>query len=234
MDRDLLMDFLFPRHCPVCDDVVTPFGQKICDDCRDKIKLNLPPFCLKCGKKLHSTDKLCKDCRGKNTKYIRGRSLYEYKTSFEGIFKMKYKGRAEFGDYYGQQMAVYLKGFIDEVKPDAIIPVPLHKTRENKRGYNQAFCIAKALGRANGIPVYKNYVKRIKPTLPLKMMTPAERQNNLKKAFIIDQNVVKLKTIIVVDDIYTTGSTIDGISSTLLKNGTTKVYFMTVSCAGEG
>jgi len=76
-------------------------------------------------------------------------------------------------------------------------------------------------------------VRRVRNTVPLKLLDPAERQKNLKKAFIIAQNDVKLKKAIIVDDIYTTGSTIDELTETLKENGTEKVYFLTLS-AGAG
>ncbi len=73
-------------------------------------------------------------------------------------------------------------------------------------------------------------VRRCKNTSPLKLQNPLERQNNLKKAFIIAQNDVKLKTIIIVDDIYTTGSTIDEVAAILKQAGVEKIYYITLAC----
>ena len=84
-----------------------------------------------------------------------------------------------------------------------------------------------------GIPVDSRLIKRVKKTLPQKLLSDCERQNNLKKAFKIDRNDVKLKRVIVIDDIYTTGSTIDAVAGLLKKKGVEKVYFLTISI-GQG
>ena len=115
--------------------------------------------------------------------------------------------------------------------------MPIHRSRLRKRGYNQAELLAKALGRYTGLPVYAKLVKRVKNTAPLKLLNPQERQNNLKKAFHIVGNDVKLmeklSSVVLVDDIYTTGSTVDEMASVLLETGVEKVYFVTLAC-GRG
>jgi ComF family protein len=111
--------------------------------------------------------------------------------------------------------------------------VPLSRQRRKKRGYNQAELLAREIGKQMGIPVYSHLVKRIKNTKPQKNLNPSERQNNLKKAFIIGQNDVKLSTIVIIDDIYTTGSTIDAVAQALTGTVAEKVYFAVLS-AGEG
>jgi ComF family protein len=115
----------------------------------------------------------------------------------------------------------------------AIIPVPIHRSRLRQRGYNQAELVAKELSRLTGIPMYGKLVKRTKKTVPQKMLNPNERQNNLKKAFNIDSNVVKLNKTILIDDIYTTGSTIDAVAMELKRHGVKSVFFITL-CIGEG
>lgn len=80
------------------------------------------------------------------------------------------------------------------------------------------------------MPVYEHFLLRVKNTKPLKLQNPSERQNNLKKAFIIGKNDVKLKTILLVDDIYTTGSTLDEAARVLRANGAEKIYFIALAC----
>ena len=89
--------------------------------------------------------------------------------------------------------------------------------------------LAETIGRTCGIPVYTDYISRVRNTPPLKSMTPDQRQNNLKKAFKIRRNDVKLGVTIVIDDIYTTGSTIDAIAEVLMEAGALRVYFMTLA-----
>ena len=110
-----------------------------------------------------------------------------------------------------------------------MVPVPLHRRKLKKRGYNQAELIARELANYWGIPVITNLVIRCKNTRPMKEVVGTDRQNNLKKAFKLGTNDVKLNTIIIIDDIYTTGSTIDAVSKVCLEAGIKKVYFLTVS-----
>lgn len=226
----LVKQLLFPLRCPVCDEIATPFGEKICGDCVGKLKLLVSPYCMKCGKKLHGEEELCRDCREKEHVFIRGRALYEYESVALPIYRFKYGGRQEYGDFFGEETAYYLGNFVRSVKPDALIPIPLHKKRFRTRGYNQAAVLAKALGKWLGIPVADNYLCRVRDTVPLKRLNPKERENNLKRAFNIAQNDVKLKTVILVDDIYTTGSTMDEAARTLRARGVEKIYFVTLAC----
>jgi ComF family protein len=224
------VQWIFPLRCPVCDDIVTPYGNRICAECRDKLKILTPPWCLQCGKKLMRPGEYCEDCRRKKHKYIRGRALYEYNSAKLPIYRFKYGGRAEYAEYFGQEISRNLGDFIREVNPDALIPVPLHKKRMRKRGYNQAQLLAEAVGRYTDIPVMNKMLVRVKNTRPLKKLNPVERQNNLKKAFNISENDVKLKTIIIIDDIYTTGSTIDEAADVLINAGVRDIYFITLAC----
>lgn len=224
------LQLLFPLRCPVCDGIVKPFGEKVCKECLPRLRLLTSPWCMKCGKKLQDEGELCSDCRKKKHKYIRGRALYEYGSVAPSIYRFKYGKRREYADFFGEEAAYYLQGFIRECKPNALVPVPLHKKRLNKRGYNQAQLLAESLGHHLGIPVRNDLVKRVKNTAPLKQQNPLERQNNLKKAFIIEQNDVKLDTIIIVDDIYTTGSTIDEMAELLLQHGVKQVYYVALAC----
>ena len=116
-----------------------------------------------------------------------------------------------------------------QIRPDALIPVPIHSSRKRARGYNQAQLIAEALSEHTGIPVNGVLIGRCKRTKPLKNLTGRERQNNLKKAFKILQNDVKLDTIVIIDDVYTTGSTVDAMTQVLQSAGISKVYVLTLT-----
>lgn len=225
-----ILQLLFPGRCPVCDMIVRPAGEKICVSCMKKLKLLTPPWCIKCGKKLYEEGELCADCKRVRHNFVRGRALYEYGAVAPSVYRLKYGKRQEYADYFGEEIARYLGEFIRQVQPDGLIPVPLHRKRRIKRGYNQAELLADSLGRCMNIPVYDKLVYRVKNTKPLKKQNPKERQNNLKKAFIIRQNDVKLDTIIIIDDIYTTGSTVDEVSEVLKKHGVKKVYVITLAC----
>lgn len=228
--QKLILQLLFPLRCPVCDRIVRPFGEKICLECMSALKLLTPPWCMKCGKKLYEEEEYCVDCRRMQHAYIRGRALYEYGSAAPCVYRLKYGKRQEYADYFGEEIVRYLGDFIKQVNPDALIPIPLHRKRLNKRGYNQAALLAKAVGTYSGVPVHEKILVRVKNTAPLKRQNPQERQNNLKKAFNIAQNDVKLNTVIIIDDIYTTGSTMDEAARVLKESGILNVYFITLAC----
>lgn len=229
-EKNKIVQLLFPLRCPVCDRIVRPFGKKICPECCGVLKVAKAPWCMKCGKQLQQEEEFCKDCRTMQHEYVRGRALYEYESVAPSIYRFKYAGRQEYADFFGEEIVNNLHDFIERVGAEALVPVPLHSKRFRKRGYNQAELLAKAVSRYSGIPVYRKLLVRSKNTVPLKYQNPVERQNNLKKAFNIAQNDVKLKTIIVVDDIYTTGSTIDEVTRTLKAAGVSDVYFLALAC----
>lgn len=227
---EALLQAVYPRRCPVCDEIVRQRGEKVCVECLKELKLLTPPWCMRCGRRVAEGEEYCGECREKRHFYERGRSLYEYDSVAASIYRLKYGGRREYADFFGEQMGVYLGEFIRNVHPDALAPIPLHRRRQAARGYNQAALLAEALGRATDIPVYANLLVRVRNTAPQKKLNAEERQNNLKKAFIMRGNDVKLKTIIVIDDIYTTGATIDEAARALKDAGVEKVCFVTLAC----
>ena len=227
---DWMGDMLYPPRCPICDRVGKLGDRGICSECMHKTKYILPPRCMKCGKHIEDvSEEYCGDCAKGVHYYVRGRSLFAYKDIAKSLYRFKYKGRREYALVYGREMAYFLGDMIRDWKADALVPVPLYKTRERRRGYNQAELLAGVLGKELGIPVNKDLVKRIENTMPLKMLNPEERLNNLKKAFILMENGVKLKRVIVVDDIYTTGSTIDALAQVLLEWGAEEIFFVTLA-----
>lgn len=229
-----LTDLLFPRRCPVCDRPVKPAGGLICAECKAGLKYVRQPFCMKCGRQLtDGGQEYCADCAHKKHVYDRGISLYQYKSVQTTIYRFKYGGRREYARFLGGEMAARLGRQILAWKPDALIPVPLHETRLQKRGYNQAGLLAEEMGRSLKIPALHDWISREKNTAPLKLLGAAERQNNLKKAFKIKRDDVKLSTIVIIDDIYTTGSTVDEIAAECRKKGVRAVYFAALS-AGSG
>ena len=229
MKTDLLLDLFFPRRCAVCD-IVLPWGQKeICEECKKKIEYLNGATCFKCGKPVKAEEEYCYDCRKKEHHFTAGAAVFSYEYIRLSLYRFKYSGRREYAAFYGRQMACRMEEKRKLWKPDALVPVPLHKRKLKKRGYNQAELIARELSGYWGIPVVNNLVVRCKNTKPMKGIVGTERQNNLKKAFKLGVNDVKLSTIIIIDDIYTTGSTIDAVSKVCLEAGISNIYFLTVS-----
>ena len=117
---------------------------------------------------------------------------------------------------------------------DMLVPVPVSSRRYRKRGYNQAALLAGEISRDTGIPVREDLLQRTADTLPMKNMGFADRQNNLKKAFHCSGNDVKLSSIMLIDDIYTTGATVDACAQALYRRGAARVCFLTLAIGEDG
>ena len=229
----LISDLIFPRRCVVCDRPVDRFRQGVCAECRSKIVYIKAPFCMKCGKQINEQQEYCNDCLKRKHFYLQGKALYDYGSMADSIFRFKYTGRQEYAEFYGKDLYDRYGSWLRAVKPDVLVPVPIHISRKRKRGYNQAELLARELSKHSGIPVNRKLIIRKKKTKPQKDLTVQERQNNLKKAFKICKNDVKLSTIVIIDDIYTTGSTIDDMAKLLMTSGIQKVYYMALA-VGRG
>lgn len=223
------LELLYPRRCPACDRPVK-LSMLCCEECEKTFVRILDNYCMKCGKPLEDEGaEYCESCKKIRHRYSRGRALYHYKTVNEAIYRFKYSGRAEYAEYFGKQMAMEFKKEISEWNPELIIPIPLHATRQRKRGYNQAALLAKTLSEFLDIPYDNHFVIRSRKTTPMKELNGLERQINLKNSFIVRDNDVKLRRVLLVDDIYTTGSTIDAVSAELIKAGIEEIYFVSLS-----
>ena len=226
-----IITLFFPKRCVFCDEVIADDGG-ICSKCIKKVKLLKKDVCMKCGQKIPDGKVYCYDCNRRAHEFERNFAVFEYPHVKESLYRFKYRGRAEYAAFYAKQ-AWHLHGKrLQELHADAIVPVPLHSGRMRKRGYNQAQEFGQELSKITGIPINNHFVKRIKATRPLKTLDNSGRQNNLKKAFLISENDVKLKTIILVDDIYTT-ATLDEIARVCKDSGVEKIYTLTIA-VGNG
>lgn len=232
--QQIITEILFPRKCPVCDRIVVPWGDLCCPGCRSRLQYLGENYCMKCGKGLSKEEwEFCTDCKKHRHYFERGRSLYAYESVAASIFRLKYRGRQEYADFFGEELYQHLYKDIAAMQAQAILPVPLHRTRMRERGFNQSALLAKALAKRCGIPYRGDLVIRSRKTLPQKQLNYSERQNNLKKAFKLSGNDVKLDTAIIMDDIYTTGSTVDAMSEALLAGGLKRVYVITLAAGTE-
>ncbi|MEZ3444464.1 MAG: ComF family protein [Lachnospiraceae bacterium] len=232
--REALVNMVFPRRCPVCDEIVPMGDGLICSRCRTRPQYIREPRCRRCGKQLaDGMTQYCHDCRQRRHVYDYGYALYDYQSMRKSIYRFKYGNRCEYAAFYARDICGKLADELRMMDADSIVPVPVHASRKRERGYNQAELVAAELSRLTGIRMYGDLVRRVRKTVPQKELTIQERQNNLKKAFNITTNVVKLNKTILVDDIYTTGSTLDAVAMELKRHGVKAVYFIAL-CIGEG
>lgn len=223
--------WLFPYRCPICEEILGTPVPAVCGKCRAKIAYIREPICIKCGKSLTfgKGREKCQDCTDKNHLFTEGRALFEYRDAAAAIYRFKYGNKREYAEAFAREIYENLGRQITGWQAEALVPVPLHRKRQRKRGYNQAQLLAAELSRLTGIPVCGDWVVRCRNTVPQKELNASARQNNLKRAFKITRNDVKLSTIIIIDDIYTTGQTVDEISGLLLGNGVRKIYVLTLA-----
>lgn len=228
------LDYVYPRTCPVCTKILAPGCGLVCEECQSRLVYVKNPRCKKCGKPVENAGKeFCMDCNRKKHYYNSGRVVWVYtKEMRQSIYRFKYDNKREYADFYVNELVRLYGGWIKRLEVDAILPIPLHKSKYRKRGFNQAQVLAEAIGRELEIPVLSDILVRNKNTTAQKNLNDKERQENVKNAFKIVQNEVQLKKILLVDDIYTTGSTIDAAARILKGDGIEEVYFICLCTSG--
>jgi ComF family protein len=234
--RDVLLDWIYPRRCVFCDSLLGAHESHLCAGCRQLLPTPIQePRCKKCGKPLaFAEQEYCYDCSQYDQKFDRGMGIYLYQEPLKGaLMRFKFKGHREYGAYFGKLMCRYGKSLICEVHPEVILPVPVHKRKKNIRGYNQAEVLAKAVSRGFSIPVRTDLVLRKKFTKAQKELDRKERKRNLEQAFYVKKDAGQYKSVLIVDDIFTTGSTMNAIAGKLKKQGVQRVFFLSL-CIGKG
>ncbi|HOK40723.1 MAG TPA: ComF family protein [bacterium] len=234
---NFILDFIYPQYCLKCGQhfpVIT--NQFYCSDCLlENIKFINPPYCYKCGKKVldefenyveEEKKIICKDCKENKIYFDSLRSVVFYEDIIkELIHFFKYKGYTNLKKFLSLFIITYLTedSFYKDKQFDYIIPVPLHKTKYEERGFNQTLLIAKEVSKVLKIPVLDNYLIRIKKTESQFNLKRSERIENIKGAFDVE-NEKKLteKKILLIDDISTTNITINECSKILKEKGSAK------------
>lgn len=228
---------LFPPSCPGCGEVLYPEEREkgFCKKCRSTVRYIGDNGCIKCGKRLEDTRmELCDDCKHCRHVFLQNRSVYDYEgTMKKAMYRFKYGNCRGDARVYAKDAWEMYGGWIQRMAPDMIVPVPMYRRKERQRGYNQAKVFAEALAGYIGCPVCSDLVVRTRDTTPLKGLDDVQRKKNLENAFKIGGNDVKLRKILLIDDIYTTGSTLDGVASALYSAGAQQVFCLTI-CGGRG
>lgn len=234
MKRESILNVLFPRRCPVCGEIVKPAGRLICPPCVKKLSFVTSPVCKKCGKEIpDETAEFCEDCLGRRHAFEYGVALLNYnEAARRSMAKIKYSNKREYLDFYGTALAARYKGVFRRMGVEALVPVPVHAARRRKRGFNQAEVLAEVLGRELGIPVRPEFLTRTKRTEPQKDLTAAERLKNLSGAFSAGGTAGEASSVLIVDDIYTTGSTMEACARALRGAGTGRIYFAVICTTG--
>ena len=229
---DGLLDFIYPRNieCILCGTAIEKTEKySLCTACKCQIHF-VNKECKKCGKPLEEMylPDTCHDCMLTNHFFTAGYTCVAYDEEIKKlIYRLKY-GRQRYLAYH---MAEMMAAKIQEKKLeqiDWIIPVPLHINKKRQREFNQSEIIGQYISRQIGWPLDRENLIRIKDTATQNKLSKEERKINMKNAFqILDSSKIKAKKILLVDDIYTTGSTLDSCSKELLRAGAKDIYVIT-------
>ncbi len=230
---DKALNIIYPRRCPICGGIVKEYGENACIECKKELLYTAEPVCKKCGKQVSAfEEEYCFDCTKKHHVFESGAALYIYNNAIKNaIYGFKYHNKREYAKFFGDEISKHLEDKISEWNIEKVIAVPLHKKKKRIRGYNQAELIAKHICRNLDIEYVPNAIERVRFTVPQKELTSIERKKNLEKAFKICKDSVLLinKNVLLIDDIYTTGSTIDECTKVLLSSGVSSVHYISLS-----
>ncbi len=212
-----LADLLYPPRCVICRCVDADW---FCAQCRSNIEQILPPICDQCGRPLHVRP--CPYCQKQPLRIdgIRATAFFEGALR-EAIHAFKYQHRPELAQVFGSLLGDY--AVQHSLQADAVIPVPLHPQRERERGYNQALLLAQAYAAQCHLPVWPDALRRIRFTRSQVELNAAERRENVRDAFEADGCVSGIR-ILLVDDVCTSGATMDACSVALERRGAKSVW----------
>lgn len=200
-------------------------GAVICDECVRSFQKVTAPVCVKCGRKVGGENSLCRLCAQTDFPFESAASVYVYKGSVKTVVhRLKYSGEQWLAEFAANEM--YKKYASLDWNCDIVTYVPMYRTKEVKRGYNQAQLLARLLAKNGDIECLPLLV-RTKNTIPQSFLDKDERMRNLSGTICVNEEYrdkIVGKRILVVDDILTTGSSLNECSVTLLDCGADKIY----------
>lgn len=225
-----LTTLLYPQalSCPLCREALPREGF-LCEKCRLLLELwRAEPHCRLCGRSVDKAGELCPDCRRQPPLFVAARAAAPYDGVFrQAVHRLKFRGEQFLAGPLGKLMAqvVAAEPLYREVQ--LIVPVPLHPRRLKERGFNQSALLAQELGRQLGLPC-REALRKQKDTLDQVGLRRGERLANLAGAFSVSQPaLIRGKYVLLVDDIFTTGSTAVHCTEALLRGGAVRVAVIT-------
>jgi ComF family protein len=218
-----LIDLLFPPRCGGCQKA----GSLWCETCRAAVQPIEPPWCEKCGEPFIA-DGLCANCRAHplSIEKIRSVALFDGVLR-EAIHRFKYERLSSLAEPFGAMLADYWRA--EQLAADWLIPVPLHPSRERDRGYNQSELLARQLSRRMNVPISRRGLRRTRATAVQMTLNAAERHANVAGAFACHEPRVRGACIVIIDDVCTTGATLEACAQAVLKAGAASVMGLTLA-----
>ncbi len=221
--RNALLDLLFPPRCVVC----RRRGTWLCAECAAQFEPIAPPLCPRCGRPLATPP--CHYCAKLPIRIDGTRAVAFFDGALrQAIHAFKYSHRTELADHFGTMLYHYLLTF--PLPVDTIIAVPLHADRERARGYNQSALLAEAVGARSQLPVWNDALMRTRATRSQTELDAAGRRANVRDAFRATPRV-RGAYILLIDDVCTTGATMDACGAALYAQGAQAVWGLAVARA---
>lgn len=224
-----LADLFFPPHCVVCGRL----GAWLCRACIQSVSFLRLSACPVCGRPGVESEDHCPTCAGENPALSGMHSVSYYQPPLrEAIHALKYGGVRAVAAPLGVLLAECWRR--QPFAAHLIVPVPLHKARQRQRGYNQSLLLARELAGHIGLPLQEGMLLRTRNTRSQTTLTRQERQVNVRGAFHCPDRTLTGAHILLVDDVYTTGATLEACATALLEAGVGRVYALTLTRAGPG
>ena len=226
---DPFLSLLYPPRCLAC----RALGEAaLCGACLGQIAPVADPACPVCGHTVELKDG-CLNCRGRQPAFVRARALGAYEGVLQAaIHQFKYRDRPQLAGPLGRSLATFARDHasqLNDLKFDALQPVPMHSTRRRLRGYNQSERLARVVGTELGLPLC-NALVRSRPTRPQVGLAREARCRNLAGAFTVRRpEEVCGKTLLLIDDVATTGSSLSECAAALKAAGAKAVYALTLA-----
>lgn len=227
-----ILDFLFPIRCYHCHTIVENEG--LCNKCWSKITFNAGASCIKCSYPFEletRNDLLCGYCLQKKNYFDKLYFVAKYDSLIKDmIYKFKYNDKI----IYYKLFSLWLKNLVDkkEIKFEFIAPIPMHKKKLRSRKFNQSCIIANELSKKLSTPIIRDLLIKKRYDKSQTELTAKQRQNNIKGSIIINpkyKTIIKDKNILLVDDVFTTGATINECCKILKKNHINRVTAITIA-----
>ncbi|OVE77169.1 hypothetical protein BVX99_03345 [bacterium F16] len=226
-----LLNIVFPDMCPLCSERQPEDGKPICSTCFSDLSIIHGRTCTKCGGPLLTEHARCRECTDSPRVWWQSAvSAFCFDgLSREAVHRFKYHGDVSLIPFLSDACISAWNERCPDKTVDCIVPVPLHWLRKLRRGYNQSEMICTEISQALSAPMIRA-VKRVRWTPPQAQLSKSKRQNNLKNAFLVsNQERIRGKSLLLVDDVMTTGSTLNECSRQLVKAGAAEVNILTIA-----
>ena len=217
-----IQHYLFPGQCLLCLDT-TPHDQLLCSHCTEELPRN-DYGCRCCGKPMPVAVEKCGECQKYRPAFDYVHTLYRYQDPVDQLVQqLKYNGKLHLARFFGEKLRESSAGWIRETgKPDLIVPVPLHRSRLRKRGFNQSIEIARPTAKFISVRLEIDSITRTRKTDPQTELPLAQRKQNIRGAFQAGTSLKDL-SVVIVDDVITSGHTVNELARVLKQAGASRV-----------